>query len=95
MATATWQKKNLFYNIFSDGRPTFIVPVESKHNTYIIGLERSMCELQWDGISSDAFNLETINTVEEDYPRNRFNDGKCDPQGRLWAGKSLFVKAKI
>lgn len=23
---------------------------------------------------------------ELDLPRNRFNDGKCDPQGRLWAG---------
>jgi sugar lactone lactonase YvrE len=24
--------------------------------------------------------------VEEDLPDNRFNDCKCDPQGRLWAG---------
>jgi sugar lactone lactonase YvrE len=24
--------------------------------------------------------------VEEDRPTNRFNDCKCDPQGRLWAG---------
>lgn len=24
--------------------------------------------------------------VEEDRPANRFNDCKCDPQGRLWAG---------
>lgn len=23
---------------------------------------------------------------EEDIPTNRFNDGKCDPSGRLWAG---------
>ncbi len=23
---------------------------------------------------------------EPDLPNNRFNDGKCDPQGRLWAG---------
>lgn len=22
-------------------------------------------------------------------PNNRFNDGKCDPAGRLWAGKSV------
>jgi sugar lactone lactonase YvrE len=25
-------------------------------------------------------------TVEDDLPENRFNDCKCDPQGRLWAG---------
>lgn len=24
--------------------------------------------------------------VEADRPENRFNDGKCDPQGRFWAG---------
>lgn len=74
------------YKLKMDGRTTFIVPVESKPNTYIIGLERSMCELVWDGVSTDVFELNKLNTVEENYPKNRFNDGKCDPQGRLWAG---------
>lgn len=27
-----------------------------------------------------------ILTVEADKPHNRFNDGKCDPQGRFWFG---------
>lgn len=30
--------------------------------------------------------LEPIEAVEQDKPQNRFNDGKVDPQGRLWAG---------
>lgn len=30
--------------------------------------------------------IEMLQAVEEDKPRNRFNDGKCDPQGRFWAG---------
>jgi sugar lactone lactonase YvrE len=30
--------------------------------------------------------LETLAEVEADKPGNRFNDGKCDRQGRLWAG---------
>ena len=29
---------------------------------------------------------ETITNPEPDRPENRFNDGKCDPAGRLWAG---------
>ena len=29
---------------------------------------------------------ETITDPEPDRPENRFNDGKCDPAGRLWAG---------
>ncbi|MGI9240166.1 MAG: SMP-30/gluconolactonase/LRE family protein [Verrucomicrobiales bacterium] len=30
--------------------------------------------------------LEVIADPEPDQPRTRFNDGKCDPLGRLWAG---------
>jgi sugar lactone lactonase YvrE len=30
--------------------------------------------------------LERLGGVECDLPDNRFNDGKCDPQGRFWAG---------
>jgi sugar lactone lactonase YvrE len=31
-------------------------------------------------------HLEELTAVEQDQPDNRFNDGKCDPQGRFWAG---------
>ncbi|XP_063968494.1 regucalcin-like [Lytechinus pictus] len=31
-------------------------------------------------------NFETVAMVDEDQPTTRFNDGKCDPAGRLWAG---------
>ena len=30
--------------------------------------------------------LEIISDPEADLPDNRFNDGKCDPAGRFWAG---------
>lgn len=30
--------------------------------------------------------LERLAEVEDNLPDNRFNDGKCDPQGRFWAG---------
>ena len=33
---------------------------------------------------------DTLTTVEEDHLTNRFNDAKCDRQGRLWAGTMGF-----
>jgi len=30
--------------------------------------------------------LSQFASIEADIPTNRFNDGKCDPAGRLWAG---------
>lgn len=36
-----------------------------------------------DRISGD---VSRFNNPEDDLPGNRFNDGKCDPAGRFWAG---------
>ena len=30
--------------------------------------------------------LQTLHEVEQHLPGNRFNDGKCDAQGRFWVG---------
>lgn len=49
--------------------------------------------MTWDGESEKVSNVEklyevdnTLNTLD-----NRFNDGKCDSSGRLWAGKYEFI----
>ena len=38
--------------------------------------------------------VEEIAMVETDLPNNRFNDGKCDPGGRFWAGSMAYDFAK-
>jgi sugar lactone lactonase YvrE len=37
-------------------------------------------------VDLDNEKVKHINDPERDLPGNRFNEGKCDPMGRLWAG---------
>ena len=37
-------------------------------------------------MDADGESLEVVAAVEPDLPRNRMNDGRCDPAGRFWAG---------
>jgi len=37
-------------------------------------------------LDTDSGKLTSIADPEEHIPDNRFNDGKCDPAGRFWAG---------
>ena len=42
---------------------------------------RKLCHLDWDTkVVTDLHEVPAVGT------RDRFNDGKCDPMGRLWAG---------
>ncbi|MCR2806505.1 SMP-30/gluconolactonase/LRE family protein [Paenibacillus soyae] len=73
-------------------------PRGGKHDVHRFGLMPSsvipMADGRWvltmqDGIYSYSPGdgaLEVLAMVEEDLPGNRFNDAKCDPMGRLWAG---------
>ena len=45
------------------------------------------------GFDFETGNLSTLSEVERDLKENRFNDGKCDPAGRFWAG-TMDIKEK-
>ena len=67
---------------------SLVIPVANEPNKFIIGLGRSLRVLEWDGNSeADTSNLKSLHVVHDDNLGGRFNDGKCDSSGRLWAGK--------
>lgn len=77
---------NLFS--FTDDTVSFVIPLRGRVNQFIIGLGKSLAVLLWDGLGPD-FELHVKESVDKDKHGNRFNDGKADPWGRLWAGKTI------
>ena len=66
----------------------------------MIARGRDLCRLHWDHSRQDPEDQDglkqghwvvVLGKVDRGQSFNRFNDGKCDPQGRLWAGKSQWV----
>jgi sugar lactone lactonase YvrE len=55
-----------------------------------VALQEGVAILQW-----PSGSFEMIARPEADRPGNRLNDGKCDPQGRLWVGSmEMTARAK-
>ncbi len=44
-------------------------------------------------IDREIGEIKMIGDPENTLPNNRFNDGKCDPAGRFWAGTMAFSEA--
>lgn len=67
----------------------FVVPVRMRPGLFVAGLARQLVLLQWDG-KSDACRVVAPLGADAVAPDAavRFNDGKADPTGRVWAGQS-------
>jgi sugar lactone lactonase YvrE len=81
------EKKVHVFNPESRSNQTFALPemVTSasprKSGGLVLTLRKSVAFFE-----PSTGKLEILPDPEEDKPGNRFNDGKCDRQGRLWAG---------
>jgi len=64
-----------------------VVPAES--GNMLVALENGIYMLD-----TETGNKNFIVDPEKDIPDNRFNDGKCDPAGRFWAGTMSMVGKK-
>ena len=65
--------------LFLDQTVGFVIPW--KKGGLIVGLGQTFAHLDWD--TKKVTVLQTVDQGKE----TRMNDGKCDPRGRIWAGK--------
>ncbi|KAK7508250.1 hypothetical protein BaRGS_00000489 [Batillaria attramentaria] len=65
-------------------KDTVSLVVPRRAGGYVVGLGRRLSLLEW-----ETGTATTIVEVEQN-TGNRFNDGKCDARGRLWAGTMGF-----
>jgi sugar lactone lactonase YvrE len=73
-------KKNQLNHIDTKEVIGFAIPT-TKNNTYITGQLDELCLL-----NIESKEQELLKSVPENKKLNRFNDAKCDSNGRLWAG---------
>ena len=69
----------MFNALLTDEDVGFVIP--RKVGGFVTGLGRKLCLLDW-----SSGEVTTLHEVEKKGIKNRFNDAKCDPSGRLWAG---------
>ncbi|XP_057653066.1 regucalcin-like isoform X1 [Diorhabda carinulata] len=68
---------------------SLIVPIKGEKDKFIVSVDRELLIVTWDGIAEKPSNYQKLYEVDNERTElltNRFNDGKCDPSGRIWAG---------
>ncbi|CAH1996593.1 unnamed protein product [Acanthoscelides obtectus] len=68
-----------------NGEASPVVPARNNPNVLLVGLNRSVVVVEWDG-KKQLGDQEILSTISQQFPKSRFNDGKADKQGRLWWG---------
>ena len=63
-------------------QPVGTVVPHDKHDSVVVALAKGVCVIDLRSGRVTSF----LGNPERDDPENRWNDGKCDPQGRLWVG---------
>ncbi len=69
----------------SDNSASLVIPHSA--GGLVVGLGRSLALVDW-----DTKQVTKLASFETKGTNDRFNDGKCDASGRLWAGKCFSLE---
>jgi sugar lactone lactonase YvrE len=77
-------------NLTDGPQVSFVIPLEGTEDKFVIAVGRNIAILTWDGESSTPTDVKYVSSVdnEKEVQSNNLNDGKADPTGRLWTGKT-------
>ncbi|XP_053670876.1 regucalcin-like [Anopheles nili] len=80
--------RNRTFSATLDGAKSisFIVLVAGQPEHFVVGENNRVSLIQWNGRSETAKPVRTLADLGETQSHVRFNDGKVDPSGRLYAG---------
>ncbi|XP_050070382.1 regucalcin-like [Anopheles maculipalpis] len=65
---------------------SFIVLVAGQPEHFVVGENNRVALIRWDGRSENAQHVRVLADLGNSQSHVRFNDGKVDPSGRLYAG---------
>lgn len=71
-----------------ESMPGFILPIDGRKDTFIVGLDHDIKVIKWDGVSPTVQSECTQITVNADIKTNRLHDTHVDPYGNLYCGLS-------
>lgn len=95
-------EKRLYWVDILSGKLFRYDPYEKTNDEFVLGEHLGAIALRKNGglvfamksgfafFDPDTGNLDKITDPEEHLSNNRFNDGKCDPTGRFWAGTMSY-----
>lgn len=80
--------ENKTYRATIDGLSdiSMIIQIRNKSDQFVLGTRNTLSLVSWDGRTEKATFVKTAGDLGESQKHVRFNDGKVDPQGRLYAG---------
>lgn len=74
-----------------EGPVTMVVPVQDAPGLFMATVGRSFVLVDWNVEVGETDSV-VLAEIDQAHPENRFNDGKCDPNGVIFAGKDLVIQ---